>query len=275
MIPIDFVYYQPENIEEATKAFSEAKGRNLNPLYYAGGTEVLTLGRNAKIQFGAVIDIKGIEECRSQYIKGDEIVFGSAATLSEIVEENLFPLLSQTTRRIADRTVRNRITLGGNVAGRLSYRESILPLLVSEAKLRVVGPTGERIVKVEDVFSKRLLLEEGEFIVQIKVENDVAKSPWYHERRERQSRVDYPLITACFLRQENDLSMAVSGLYTFPVRNMDSEKILCRKTIPLEERRELVMAAFSGKPRDDKRASGEYRTELFKQVLENALERLC
>ena len=57
MIPYNFQYYQPTTIKEATNLFQSLLQENKSPIYFAGGTEVITLGRMNKIVTDAVIDI--------------------------------------------------------------------------------------------------------------------------------------------------------------------------------------------------------------------------
>ncbi len=55
-------------------------------------------------------------------------------------------------------TVRNRLSLGGNICGRLFYREAILPLLVSEAVMLVGSQNGIRRVPILNFFDKKASL---------------------------------------------------------------------------------------------------------------------
>ena len=62
MIPFDFDYYLPNTVEEAVELFQNLDTEGKNPLYYAGGTEIVSFCRRQLIKPAALIDIKGIEE---------------------------------------------------------------------------------------------------------------------------------------------------------------------------------------------------------------------
>jgi CO/xanthine dehydrogenase FAD-binding subunit len=63
MISFDFEYYRPTTIEEAVHVFQQADSNGKEPLYYSGGTEIISMARLNQLRTGAVIDIKGIPEC--------------------------------------------------------------------------------------------------------------------------------------------------------------------------------------------------------------------
>ena len=62
-----------------------------------------------------------------------------AVTLTNIAEKNYFPLLSLAVKRIADHTIQDKITLGGNLLGTIIYKEAILPLLLSNSRVVIQG----------------------------------------------------------------------------------------------------------------------------------------
>ena len=62
MISFDFEYYKPASVSEAIALFQELENQGKQPRYYAGGTEILTLGRLGLFVTHAVIDIKNIPE---------------------------------------------------------------------------------------------------------------------------------------------------------------------------------------------------------------------
>lgn len=125
MIPFDFEYYRPNSITEALQLYSKLYQEGKTPIYYNGGTEIITLGRLGNLSLKSVIDIKEIPECNVLGRYQRYVVLGSALTLTHVSDSNVFPLLSKTASRVADRTARNKITLGGNIAGEICYREAV------------------------------------------------------------------------------------------------------------------------------------------------------
>ena len=272
MIPNNFVYYRPENLAEASQAYTIADKDGLDPLYLAGGTEITTFCRNGTIKPGALVDIKLIPECRRLDVEGDDYVFGSALTLNEVVESGFFPLLSRAAQ-IVDHTVRNRLTLGGNIAGRLPYRETVLPFLLVDSRVRLAGAEGERVVLLSDIFSKRLRLEPGEFLVQLLVPKEEAVRPWYYSREVRKTRVDYPLVTACFLIEKGSIRIAMTGACGFPFRATAAEEVLNDSTLAPSEKPPRAIDAIPHVFLEDMRASGPYRRMLLERSIARALNK--
>jgi CO/xanthine dehydrogenase FAD-binding subunit len=217
MIPFDFDYCKAETIEEAVKAYAELKESKRAPLYYGGGTEIVTLCRKGQISPGALIDIKSIPECRVLGIKGERAVFGSALVLSEIADSKVFPLLARTCRGIADRTVRNRLTLGGNVCGRLPYREAILPFLLCEGEALIAEEKSTRWVPLRAIFDKRLKLAPGEFLVQMAVPKEALELPYSVVRKTKGGHIAYPIVTAAGVKAKGAIRIALSGAFGYPV----------------------------------------------------------
>lgn len=113
MIPFDFQYYRPGTIESAVQNYQTLAHHGKKPMYYGGGTEIISMARMGNISAGAIIDIKDIPECNILEIQEDYLVIGAGITLTQIHESNLFPLLAQAGARVADHTIQNKITLGG------------------------------------------------------------------------------------------------------------------------------------------------------------------
>jgi CO/xanthine dehydrogenase FAD-binding subunit len=269
MLPYDIVYFKPESPEEAVQAYRRAVEEGLNPLYLSGGTEIVSFARKGLVKTGAVIDLKGIAEDKAVEKKNGRLRIGGGATLSEVYDSGLFPLLGAACGGVADRTVRNRITLGGNIAGRLPYKEAVAPLLISDAEAELQGPEGSRSVALAELFDKRLKLEKGEFIRAFSVDAGLAAAPWYHGRRTRGGSVDYPLVTCCALQHDGALRLATAGLFPYAARMTEVEEALTAGKGPAE-----AASAVSVSYRSDERGSGEYRRRLFELEIEAALEAL-
>jgi CO/xanthine dehydrogenase FAD-binding subunit len=221
-----------------------------------------------------VIDIKAIPECRAEGEENGRLRFGAALTLNELVSADRFPLLSRAASAVADHTLRNRITLGGNVAGMLPYREALLPLLLAGATALCAGPEGLRRAPLTEFFDRRLALRGGEFLVAFELDKKAAAGDWFHRRRERGTANDYPLVTACFLVREERIGMALSGALSYPFRQAEVDDLLNETSLTPEARADAVLEKIGAGLRDDFRASAAYRRHLLAQILVDALREL-
>lgn len=271
MIAYDFEYYRPETYLEAIDIFQQKSIESKNPIYYSGGTETINYARKGLIKTGAVIDLKDIKECLQFSEIGEEIIFGAALNLNEIVENTSFSLMADVANKIADHTVRNRLSLGGNICGRLFYREAILPLLVTEATIVVAGKDGIKRVPILELFDKRLNLQNGEIILQANVNKKYIYLPYFNKRKEKQGEIDYPLFHLVGLKVDGQIRFAFSGICSYPFRSIELEKILNDSTMSYEERAISVVNNLPTSIRNDIYSSNDFREFLLKDAIINAL----
>lgn len=268
MIPFDFEYHLPQTAEEAVSLFTRLDSEEKKPLYYAGGTEIITFCRQQTITPGALIDLKNIPETNVYGKSNGQLVIGANLSLNRVVEENHYPLLSMVVKKIADRTVRNRLTLGGNICGRLPYREALLPFLLTDTEILLTGPEGWRTEQVATIFDKRLKLVKGELLVQLKVLEDKLNLPFHTVRRVKQGPVDYPLYHLACTREDEEMKLAVAGLCAFTFRSRELEEVLNNQTSKHSEKISDVIEKLPGDIRTDQRGSAAYRKALFEKDLE-------
>ncbi|MCP8970526.1 FAD binding domain-containing protein [Ectobacillus ponti] len=274
MIPRDFEYYRPNTIGEAAQLFQQLQKEQKGPMYYSGGTEIITGGRLNLTAPGAVIDIKQIPECKVMGWQGDTLVLGAALSLTQISEANLFPLLAQTVSRVADRTSCNKITLGGNIAGHIPYREAVLPCLLADSTFVIAGPGGIRYAPAHEAFQELLRLQPGEFLVQVLTDGVYTRAPFYSVKRRKLEKIDYPLITLTALKWKGFIRIACSGLCLFPFRSIEMERELSDVRLPLEQRIEQALRYIPGRVRNDLRGSEEYRLFVLRNMLYDAVTEL-
>jgi len=272
MIPFDFEYYRPDTMQEATDIFRQLESEGKTPVYYSGGTELISMARVGNVIFDAAIDIKNIPECRVlEYDQDNNLVLGSALTLSEITESNQFPLLGKTAGRIADHTMQCKITLGGNLASTIIYRETVLPLLTAESRAVVASHDGLREYPINEIFNQRLNLEKGSFLVKIVTNRGFAESPYFHIKKTKNEKIDYPLLTTAGIKVGGMLRIAFSGLCSYPFRSMQIENIL-NGTGSFEERADKIADTVSENILNDTSGSSEYRKFVLKNTIINVLE---
>ncbi|WP_419880580.1 FAD binding domain-containing protein [Peribacillus sp. B-H-3] len=267
MISYDRDYYKPQTIQEAAELYYILDSTGKKPIFFSGGTEIITLGRLNLISANVFIDIKGIPECKVYKMAEDHLVIGAALPLSSFDEKQDFPLLSQTARGVADATSRNKITIGGNMCGNIFYREAILPFLLSDSMVYIASRDGIKRRPILKAFQKEMLLEKGELLVQISTHTKYLNLPFASVKRRQQWDTGYPLITVASMKTGDMLRFAFSGLCSFPFRSLEMEKALNDRSKSFRDR---VLASFSELPApvlNDLEGSSDYRLFVLKNTL--------
>lgn len=272
MIPFDFIYCRPGSLKEAADIHLALRREGKTPVYYAGGSEIITLCRAGETRPGAVIDIKRIPECTALSMDGEALVVGSCCTLNQIKESNLFSLLRLSCGRIADHTNQCRITLGGNLCGTIPYRETSLPLLLSDAEVTLYGDTGERTVSFSHVFDGRMRLGPGELIVRVRIPGWALEARHVHVKRTGYEKIDYPLVSMAAIWKDDVLRAAFSGICSHPFRSEAIEAVLNDRTVSCAARAGKAADLLPEAPHNDRQGSGEYRMFVLKNTLQALLE---
>ncbi len=281
MIPFDFEYYQPETIAEAVNLYNSLADQGKKVMYYGGGTEIISFCRLYQFYPQAVIDIKAIPELNVLEQTSGKLAIGAAVTLNKIQESNLFPLLSWCGGRVADHTIRNKITLGGNLCATIPYRETSLALLISESVLIIEGKSGQRKAPIGKVFQESLRLKEGELLVQVQIGRECCEAPFISLKKTSdgnvsypQDKIGYPVVSAAGLKFGGKIRAAFSGLCVFPFRSAAIEDVLNREGLSRDEKLSLAVENLPAEIHDDINGSAGYREFVLKNMIAEILERL-
>lgn len=274
MISFDFSYDQPTSIDEAINRFRELHSQQKTIAYYAGGTEFISRARKNELHVDAVIDLKQIPDCNVLKVEQEQIIIGATTTLTDIANTNFFPLLSKVILQIATQTERNKITIGGNLTSHLPYREAMLPLLLAEAQVSVAGLNGTKTLQMKDIFKNGMQLKNDEFIVQIIVDQQFAKYPYFNSKQTKQSRINYPIVSLAALKMNNQIRVACSGVCQFPFQLESFEAETSDSPTKLKEKIKQVTTRLPAPMLDDQHASAAYREFVFNNALTGILEKV-
>ncbi|MEH7251868.1 FAD binding domain-containing protein [Neobacillus niacini] len=271
MLSANIEYFKPATIEEAVELFLLLKSEKKHPLYYGGGTEILTLGRLNLIETEAIIDIKGIRECLSFHFNQDSLITGAALSLTNIEDKNFFPLLTAASMGVADHTARNKITLGGNICGQIFYREAVLPFLLCDSKVVIAGGNGIQTFAINEIFNQTLQLEEGHFLLQLLTDKKYMNLPFVCIKKRQQWETGYPLLTIAAIKIEQQLRFAFSGLCPFPFRSKRLEEELNKISLSIEERINNALPYIPKSVLDDVEGSKDYRLFVLRNTLKDIM----
>ena len=271
MLAFDFDYFKPATLKEAVD-FYQAMDNGKKPMFISGGTELITIGRINLAFTEAVIDLKDITESKVMQFDGDYFVLGSTLTLTKIEEANLFPLLTETARGVADHTSRGKITLGGNICAQIFYRETVLPFLLADSQVVIAGPKGIKVTPINDIFQETLQLKNNEFLVQIVTNKRFIDAPFVSIKCRQQWDTGYPLITVAALKMDEEVRVALSGLCPFPFRSKKMEASLNNRQWSIEDRIDGALAQVPSPILNDVEGSSEYRLFVLRNLLHDVLE---
>lgn len=272
MIGFNFAYYKPDTIEEAVNLFRDLDSQGKKPIYYGGGTEFISMARMNNLYSEAIIDIKGIAKCNTIKLDKDKLIIGAGVSLTEIAESNHYPLLSLVAKRIADHTIQGKITIGGNMAGTIIYKETLLPLLISQVEITIAGINGSKKISIGDFFHKDIKLSKGDLIVSIAINKEYLELPSIHIKRTKNDKIDYPLITIVAHLNKGKINIAFSGLCKYPFRSSEIEAVLNDDSYSVNERMVMAKKNIPSKVLGDLGGSAEYRKFMLGKMLEQLLQ---
>lgn len=262
MIAFDFSFLQPKTILEARNEYEKYTKENKQAFYYSGGTEFISRARANEVSADVVIDLKNIPECLVYEIKDNQLYIGAAITLNTITDQIIFPLLSEVVKNIATRTARNKITLGGNLCSNLPYKEALLPFLLTESKISVATKNGIEIKPITEIFH----LSADEILIQVITDIEKFKSATFYEKRTKQAKINYPIITTTAMTIDHQLRIAITGLAEKPIHFSINQN---ENLITIFEQK--ILTPLQGQIIDDDLASNAYRLFVCQTMLNEIL----
>ncbi|NQX63331.1 FAD binding domain-containing protein [Paenibacillus qinlingensis] len=274
MISFDFEYELPATIEEAIQAFQRADLLGLDPIYYSGGTEIITMARLNQLRTGAMIDVKAIPESNVLMHKDGQWIVGAARTLTELADDNSFPLLTETVLHLADQTNRNKITIGGHLCGKLFYREALLPFLLTDSQVVLASPKGVRQASIHTVFNGGLRLEKGEMLIQIITDQRYLDQLTFTVKRTKIAYIDYPIVRICAMKTGGWMRFAFAGVSAVPFRSHQIDERLNDHSLRPEMRIDQAIRSWPLPVLNDMLASADYRRFVLHNTLSDTLAAL-
>jgi carbon-monoxide dehydrogenase medium subunit len=280
MIPASFDYHAPTTLPEAV-GLLERLGEGAKVL--SGGMSLLPL---LKLRVGAadhLVDIGRIPDL--EYIRETDghLAIGGRTRESVLERSPLvrsrFPILYDTVRVIADPIVRNRATIGGNLAHADPANDHPATMLALGAEVVIVGPRGRRVVPVDRFFTGLFstVLQPDEILTEIRIPLPPPRSGGAYMKLERKVG-DYATAAAAAqltLGPGGEVVRAGIGLTAAgptPVKAVEAERFLLDKVPDAGAVAEAArLASEASAPSPDRRGSVEYKRAMARVMTERAL----
>jgi carbon-monoxide dehydrogenase medium subunit len=282
MIPAAFDYHRPASLDEALGLLGRY-GDDAKVL--SGGMSLLPLLKLRLGSVGHLVDIGRIPGL--EYIKEDGGVLKIGGATREVMLDrselirSKYPILLDTARVIADPLVRNRATVGGNLAHGDPANDHPATMLALGASVVARGATGERTIPVNRFFQGLFTtaLAANEILVEIRIPIPPPRSGGAYLKLERKVG-DFAAAAAAVqvtLDANGGIQRAGIGLTNagpMPVEATAAAAYLTGKkpddTVMAEAGR---LAASSSSPSADRRGSVEYKREMARVLVMRALRK--
>ena len=278
-----FDYACPATMAEATALLASNEGAKV----IAGGQSLVPMMAFRLSAPPLLVDLRklpGLDEIR---IDGDGVHLGAKVRWRDIQDDarlkEAHPLLSAAIMHVAHYQVRNRGTVGGSVAHADPAAEMPGVAAACDARIKVVGPAGERVIDARNFFFGALTtaLADDEIVVEVSLPPWPKGRRWGFEEFSRR-RGDFALSGVAVFFDE-DASGRATNAHVGVIGTGDRPQRLPRTEAALNGRMvdENViaaageMAASEVEPQDDIHASAAYRRALTATMLERALARAC
>ena len=282
MIPSAFDYHAPGTLADAV-ALLERFGDEAKVL--AGGQSLLPMLKIRLAQVGHLVDIGRIGGL--DYIKeeGGFLKIGAGTKEAALERSALvaakYPILLDTAAVIADPLVRNRATVGGNLAHGDPANDHPATMLALGASVVARGPKGERTIPIEQFFVGLFTtaLAANEILIEIRIPVPPPKSGGAYVKLERKVG-DFATAAAAAqvtLGSEGEVAKVGLGLTAAgptPIKASEAEKFLTGKqpdeAVLAEAGR---LAAQAAKPTADRRGAVDYKRAMSRVLAVRALRK--
>ena len=279
MIPPRFEYHAPRSIGEAIALLGQL-GSDAKLL--AGGHSLLPMMKLRFAEPAHLIDINRIPELRGIRQEGQTLVIGAMTTENELINSALLqahaPLLPEAAKLIADPQVRNRGTIGGDIAHGDPGNDHPALSIALNASFVLEGPKGRRTVAADDFFlgTYMTLLEENEVLCEIRVPAFAAGTGSAYEKLKRKTGDWATAGCAVVMRKQggvvSEVRIALTNVAPTALRAQAAEQAIVGKELSVANLQAAADAATAiCDPAEDLRGDIEYKTAMAGQMVKRAL----
>src|SRR5437870_9918792 len=274
-------YYRPRSLEEALEILAQRAGE-ARPV--AGGTDMLVKAKDGQQSLGALFDLTAVPELRGIEERDGQLWIGAGATHAEMMASPLvarhLPSLPQACAVIGGPQIRNRGTLGGNLANASPAADTVPPLYAADAVVELASVSARREVPIAEFFlgPRQSVLARDELILGVRVpKRDGVRAAFLRlGQRQAQAISKVSIAVAMSFREGRPdfVRVALGAVAPTVIRAPRTEKALLEGGYEaLRRAREAVKAEVE--PIDDLRSTRAYRREMAAVLLERAVRRVA
>jgi xanthine dehydrogenase FAD-binding subunit len=279
----EFNYHRAETLQEALEMMDNLKG---DVRVLAAGTDLVVRLKSNMVKENNILDISRVKELKGIFTENDKVHILPLTTHSEIIESEdaskYASILVESCKSVGSPQIRNRGTLGGNVANASPAGDTIAALFAQEAMLKLKSKGTERVISVEDFFTGpgRTVLQPNELLVDIffpkMKENEIG---FFKKLGQRNALAISVVNVSAKLSKSEEKNRFEKAIVSFGsvaptvVRARNIEKALVDSVVDTPEKiRYIAQLAWRDvNPISDVRASLKYRQDMSINLLYEGL----
>jgi aerobic carbon-monoxide dehydrogenase medium subunit len=279
MIPGAFDYHAPGTVADAIKLLGQL-GPDAKLL--AGGHSLLPMMKLRFAQPAHLVDLNRIAELRGIREEGATVCIGAMTVENDLIASKLLqakvPILAEAAKQIADPQVRNRGTIGGDIAHGDPGNDHPAIAIAIDASFVLQGPSGKREVRADGFFKGTYLTDmaEDEVLVEIRVPAFAPLTGWAYEKLKRKTGDWATAAAAVVLRLDggvvSHVRIALTNLAPAALRATGAEAALLGKALTQATIADAATQAMAVcDPAEDLRGDREYKTAMAGQMVKRAI----
>lgn len=233
-------YLSPRTLEEALQLMSRYAGR-IKP--YAGGTDLMVQLRERAAALDGIqwlMDLQHLDALRGITEQNTTITLGAMESHTHVAASPVICsyafVLAKAAAQVGSPQVRNRGTIGGNVANASPAADTISPLAALNAVATVASVRGTRKAALQELYTPRgkSALEPDEILVSFEIDKLTGWQTAFTKLGRRKALAISRLNTSVALRLEDDViadaRIAPGCVFSAPDRVRSAEQLLIGQT---------------------------------------------
>ena len=286
----------PASLAEALKIVNEKT--NIKPI--AGGTDLLPLFHKVRhieqlkaqpisisreFEKTCLVDLSNLKELRGIANFNNHIEIGSCTTHTEVASnlmiKQYYPSLAEAASKIGSPQIRNRGTIGGNIANASPSADTVPPLMVFQTEIELSSTNNKRKLFLEDFFvgPGETIIKPNEIISKIILPLTQPNTIQFYRRiaiRDVHACAKIS-IAFCAIKKDNifeNVRIASGAVAPTVISAKKTASLLEGKNLTPSLMEQAVKQVMEeSKPIDDIRSTKEYRKAMIGELLRQELER--
>ena len=275
--------YQPTSVQEASGLVRQ---KGPGGRFLAGGTDLVIAMKEKGLVPKYVVDLKKIAGLSGIRENGDgTISIGALTTMRDVETSPLirrkYPFLAQSAAEVGSIQIRNRATVGGNMANATPSADVAPTLIALDAAAKIAGESGERSLPLEEFFRGpgQTVMGADEILTEVTIPHTNTGLTGEYIKFSPREMMDLAYVGVAVVydlgekdRKCKGVRIVLGAVAPTPIRAKKAEAVLEGQALSeaLAEKAG-VLAAEEARPISDVRSTAEYRRAMVGAMTKRAI----